>query len=100
VCRLFRGIPLHNQHTYPANQNKLNNAQSLPLCPPNFFFLQERYFKGIVIPVNSSLPHQNISFYFFDSFFSKPTNGAFYTKVLCHAFGNKDFVFPYSFSLR
>jgi len=29
-------------------------------------------------------------------FFSKPTGGAFYTKVLCHAFGNKDFVIPYS----
>jgi hypothetical protein len=26
------------------------------------------------------------------SFFSKPTSGAFYTKVLFHAFGNKDFV--------
>jgi hypothetical protein len=24
--------------------------------------------------------------------FSKPTSGAFYTKVLFHAFGNKDFV--------
>jgi len=29
-------------------------------------------------------------FYYFS--FSKPTRGAFYTKVFCHAFGNKDFV--------
>jgi len=29
-------------------------------------------------------------FYYF--FFSKPTSGAFCTKVLFHAFGNKDFV--------
>jgi len=104
VCRLFRNYtlelsaradPLHKQHTYPANQNKLNNAQSLSLIPPDFFFLQERYFKGIVIPVNSSLhPSKYLLLFLFVSFFSKPTGGAFYTKVLCHAFGNKNFVIP------
>jgi len=31
------------------------------------------------------------------SFFSKPTSGAFYTKVLFHAFGNKDFVGLFSY---
>jgi hypothetical protein len=53
--------------------------------------LHGRYFKGIVTPINSSLhPSKDlpIVYYFF---FSKPTSGAFYTKVLCHAFGNKDF---------
>jgi hypothetical protein len=59
--------------------------------------LQGRYFKGIVTPVNSSLhPSKDLpTVYYF--FFSKPTSGAFYTKVLCHAFGNKDFVICFSF---
>jgi len=35
---------------------------------------------------------QNIPRCFIVSFFSKPTSRAFCTKVLCHAFGNKDFV--------
>ena len=53
---------------------------------------QGRYFKGIVTPVNSSLHPSKYLPTFFKSFFSKPTSGAFCTKVLCHAFGNKDFV--------
>jgi hypothetical protein len=57
-----------------------------------FFLLQERYFKGIVTPVNSSLHPSKYPPMFYYFFFSKPTSGAFYTKVLCHAFGNKDFV--------
>jgi hypothetical protein len=59
--------------------------------------LQGRYFKGIVTPVNSSLhPSKDLPMlYYF--FFSKPTSGAFYTKVLFHAFGNKDFVVCFSF---
>jgi hypothetical protein len=51
--------------------------------------LQGRYFKGIVTPVNSSLhPSKYLPMFSF----SKPTSGAFCTKVLFHAFGNKDFV--------
>jgi hypothetical protein len=54
--------------------------------------LQGRYFKGIVTPVNSSLhPSKHPPMFYYFSF-SKPTSGAFYTKVLFHAFGNKDFV--------
>jgi hypothetical protein len=54
--------------------------------------LQGRYFKGIVTPVNSSLHPSKYPPVFIISFFSKPTSGAFCTKVLFHAFGNKDFV--------
>jgi hypothetical protein len=59
---------------------------------PVIFLLQGRYFKGIGIPVNSSLHPSKYPpmFYYFS--FSKPTSGAFCTKVLFHAFGNKDFV--------
>jgi hypothetical protein len=53
--------------------------------------LQGRYFKGIVIPLILPCTLQNIPRCFIVSFFSKPTSGAFYTKVLFHAFGNKDF---------
>jgi hypothetical protein len=61
---------------------------------PAIFLLQGRYFKGIVTPVNSSLhPSKDLP----TSLFSKPTSGAFYTKVLCHAFGNKDFVVCFLF---
>jgi hypothetical protein len=108
VCRLFRyrsglaarRLPLHKQHTYSAN-HKYSHFTPIPSIIPALLFisLQGRYFKGIVTPVNSSLhPSKDlpIVYYFF---FSKPTSGAFYTKVLCHAFGNKDFdiYFFYSF---
>ena len=65
---------------------------SRSLFPPCCFLLQGRYFKGIVTPVNSSLHPSKYPPMFYYFFFSKPTSGAFYTKVLCHAFGNKDFV--------
>jgi hypothetical protein len=107
VCRLFRyrsglaarRLPLYNQHTYSANHKIYSHFTPIPSIVPTLFFLQGRYFKGIVTPVNSSLhPSKDlpIVYYFF---FSKPTSGAFYTKVLCHAFGNKDFdiCFFYSF---
>jgi hypothetical protein len=59
--------------------------------------LQGRYFKGIATPVNSSLHPSKYPPMFYYLSFSKPTSGAFYTKVLCHAFGNKDFVNCFSF---
>ena len=65
---------------------------SRSLFPPCYFSLQGRYFKGIVIPVNSSLHPSKYSPTFYYLSFSKPTSGAFCTKVLFHAFGNKDFV--------
>ena len=68
-------------HAYPVHYSH-----------PVIFLLQGRYFKGIVIPVNSSLhPSKNPPMFYYLSF-SKPTSGAFCTKVLFHAFGNKDFV--------
>jgi hypothetical protein len=86
ACRFISNTPIQ----------LITNIQPFHAYPvycshPVIFLLQGRYFKGIVTPVNSSLhPSKDPPTGFF--FFSKPTSGAFYTKVLCHAFGNKNFV--------
>ena len=102
VCRLFRyrsGACSTSLGRFISNTpiQLITNIQPFHAYPvycshPVIFLLQGRYFKGIVIPVNSSLHPSKYPPMFNYFFFSKPTSGAFYTKVLFHAFGNKDFV--------
>src|SRR5208337_3276759 len=53
-------------------------------------YCREGILRGLESPLILPCTLQNIPC-FIISFFSKPTSGAFYTKVLFHAFGNKDF---------